>query len=127
MFHVQYQNSAEVWGEPSATYFYKEASGAMKIGIMPTDIDGIDDVEQNREVLCSCEQGIIYIDCLSPLLAATGIVTVHDTTGKMVARQTVGNSDGIHARLNVQAYDKQLLIIRLTSGNVTFTKKLFVK
>ena len=127
VFHVQYQNSAEVWGEPSATYFYKEASGAMKIGIMPTDIDGIDDVEQNREVLCSCEQGIIYIDCLSPLLAATGIVTVHDTTGKMVARQTVGNSDGIHARLNVQAYDKQLLIIRLTSGNVTFTKKLFVK
>lgn len=127
VFHVQYQNSAEVWGEPNATYFYKEASGAMKVGIMPTDIDGIDDVEQSGSVLCSYEQGTIYIDCLSPRLASTGIVTVTDVTGKTVARQTVSNSDGIHAQLNVQAFANQLLIVRLTSGNVTLIKKLFVK
>ena len=126
VFHVQYQNSAEVWGEPNATYFYKDATGAMKIGVMPTDIDGIDDVEQDGEVLCSCEQGFIYVDCLSPLLASTGIVTVYDTTGKVVARQAVNNSDGIHAQINVQTFDKQLLIVRLTSGNVTFVKKMFV-
>lgn len=126
VFHVQYQNSAEVWGEPNATYFYKDATGAMKIGVMPTDIDGIDDVEQDGEVLCSCEQGFIYVDCLSPLLASTGIVTVYDTTGKVVARQAVNNSDGIHAQLNVQAFSKQLLIVRLASGKVTFVKKMFV-
>lgn len=126
VFHVQYQNSAEVWGEPNATYFYKDATGAMKIGVMPTNIDGIDDVEQDGEVLCSCEQGFIYVDCLSPLLASTGIVTVYDTTGKVVARQTVNNSEGIHAQLNVQAFSKQLLIVRLASGKVTFVKKMFV-
>lgn len=126
VFHVQYQNSAEVWGEPNATYFYKDATGAMKIGVMPTDIDGIDDVEQDGEVLCSCEQGFIYVDCLSPLLASTGIVTVYDTTGKVVARQAVNNSDGIHAQINVQTFAKQLLIVRLTSGKVTFVKKMFV-
>lgn len=127
VFHVQYQNSAEVWGTPNATYFYKDATGAMKIGVMPTDIDGVDDVEQDGEVLCSCEQGMIYVDCLSPRLASFGIVTVCDMTGKVVAQQTVSNSNGIHAQLNVLAFAKQLLIVRLKSGNVTFVKKLFVK
>lgn len=127
VFHVQYQNSAGVWGEPNATYFYKEPSGALRIGVMPEDEDGIDDVERSKMVSCTCEQGIIYIDCLSPSLSSLGIVTVYDIMGKLVARQTVQNSDGIHARLNVQAYGRQLLVVRMVCGNLTFNKKIIVK
>jgi len=47
-FYVQYQNSAEVWSEVNVTYFYKEESSRLRIGMRPEDdVTGIEDVISN--------------------------------------------------------------------------------
>lgn len=128
VFYVQYENSAEVWGEVNATYFYKEAeTGRLRIGIMPEVTDGIDEAGKPEQIVCFCEKGTIFVDCQSPKLASTGIVQVYDMTGKMVAQQTVHNDDGIHAEINVGGYSKQILIVRLISGELLFNKKIAVQ
>ncbi|MBR4390353.1 MAG: hypothetical protein IKT00_14430 [Prevotella sp.] len=128
VFYVQYENSAEVWGEVNATYFYKEAeTGRLRIGIMPEVADGIDEAGQPEQIVCYCDKGTIFVDCQSPKLASTGIVQVYDMTGKMVAQQTVHNDDGIHAEINVGGYSKQILIVRLISGELLFNKKIAVQ
>lgn len=128
VFYVQYENSAEVWGEVNATYFYKEAeTGRLRIGIMPEVTDGIDEAGKPEQIVCFCEKGTIFVDCQSPKLASTGIVQVYDMTGKMVAQQTVHNDEGIHAEINVGGYSKQILIVRLISGELLFNKKIAVQ
>lgn len=128
-FHVQYKNSSDVWSEQNVTYFYKEESGRLRAGIYPGDDvpDGIDDAAVGEFFICASEKGLIYVDCQSSRLATTGIVQVYDMTGKMVAQQSVNNSDGIHAEINVEGYTKQILIVRLICGEVVFNKKLVVQ
>ena len=45
----------------------------------------------------------------------------------MVAQQTVDNLDGIHAEISVEGYAKQLLIVRLLSGELLYNKKIVVQ
>ncbi|MBR5687712.1 MAG: hypothetical protein IKX36_07120 [Prevotella sp.] len=128
-FHVQYKNSADVWGEQNVTYFYKDESGKLRAGLIPDDSDGTDGIGEadvDEFFICTSERGSIFIDCQSPRLAPTGIVQVYDMTGKMVARQSVNNSDGIHAEISVEGYTKQILIVRLICGEVVFNKKLVI-
>ena len=128
VFYVQYQNSAEVWSETNATYFYKEAeTGRLRIGVMPEVVDGIDETGQAEQIVCYCNQGTIFVDCQSSKLASTGIVQIYDLTGKMVAQQTVDNHDGIHAEISVEGYAKQLLIVRVLSGELLYNKKIVVQ
>ncbi len=128
-FHVQYKNSSNVWSEQNVTYFYKEESGRLRAGIYPGDDvpDGIDEAGVGEFFICASEKGLIYVDCQSSRLAATGMVQVYDMTGKMVAQQSANNSDGIHAQINVEGYQKQILIVRLICGEVVFNKKLVIK
>ena len=124
-FHMMYQNSADVWSEQNVTYFYKEPStGILRIGIMPEDVDGINDTEQQAYFSCKHINGVLYIDCESAQLAQTGIITVYDLQGRILARQTVTNNQGIHTQLTLESNPGQLLIVRLTSGGVIHTKKL---
>ena len=128
VYYVQYQNSADVWSEVNATYFYKEAvTGRLRIGIMPSVVDGIDEADQPERIACYCDRGTVYVDCQSPKLASTGIVQIFDLTGKMVAQQTVNNQDGIHSEISVDGYAKQLLIVRVLSGELLFNKKIMVQ
>lgn len=128
VFYVQYENSAEVWSETNATYFYKEAeTGRLRIGVMPEVVDGIDETGQAEHIVCYCNQGTIFVDCQSSKLASTGIVQIYDLTGKMVAQQTVDNHDGIHAEISVEGYAKQLLIVRVLSGELLYNKKIVVQ
>ena len=125
-FHVQYQNSAMVWSAENVTYFYKEAaSGRLRAGIMPEDPTGIEDTSQAENVSCTYYNGTIYIDCESPQLGKTGVVIVCDMMGRIVAQQSVTNSDGIHAAISVENLANQLLIVRLNSGNVRYSQKIF--
>ena len=127
-FHVQYKNSAEVWSEQNVTYFYKEAeTGRLRVGKMPTDPTAVTEVEQPDQVRCVYHNGTIYIDCLSAKLASTGTILVYDLAGKLIAREVVSNSDGIHAQVNVPGNTNQLLIVKLFSGNMHFTKKLIAR
>ena len=124
-FHMMYQNSADVWSEQNVTYFYKEPStGMLRIGIMPENVDGINDTEQQAYFSCKHINGVLYIDCESAQLAQTGIITVYDLQGRILARQTVTNNQGIHTQLTLESNPGQLLIVRLTSGGVIHTKKL---
>ena len=128
VFYVQYQNSADVWSEANATFFYKETeTGRLRIGIMPSVVDGIDEADQPERIACYCDRGTVYVDCQSPKLASTGIVQIFDLTGKMVAQQTVNNQDGIHSEISVDGYAKQLLIVRVLSGELLFNKKIMVQ
>ena len=52
---------------------------------------------------------------------------VYDMMGKILARKDVTNSDGIHAEINVDGLSKQLLIVRLMSGDAQFNKKMMVR
>ena len=124
-FHVQFQNSADVWSEENVTYFYKEAAtGRLRAGHMPDQDTGIDDTTQSDDVICSYSNGTIYIDCESPRLGKTGIIMVCDMTGRVIARQNVTNTDGIHAAVSVENLASQLLIVKLVSGNVHFSQKI---
>lgn len=124
-FHMMYQNSADVWSEQNVTYFYKEPStGRLRIGIMPDDVDGIDDAEQQEYFSCEHINGVLYVDCESPRLAPTGIIAVYDLQGRLLAQQKVANSQGIHAQLTLGSSPGRLLIVRLTSGEVVHSKKL---
>lgn len=127
-FHVQYKNSSDVWGEQNITYFYKEElTGRLRLGFKPGTPDGIDNVTLDEHFVCFYERGTIYVDCQSPKLASAGIVQVYDLTGKLVASQAVSNSDGIHAEINAEGYAKQILIVRLSCGDVLFNKKIVVQ
>ena len=126
-FHVQYKNSADVWSEQNITYFYKEESGKLRIGIMPTVVDGIEDSRQPERMSCVYHDGTIIIDCQSARLASEGTLLVCDLTGKVIARENVKNADGIHVEVNVPDKVRQILVVRLISGNVNFTKKLVVQ
>lgn len=126
-FHAQYKNSADVWSEQNVTYFYKDEAGMLRVGKKPEVADGINDASQPEQMICYCERGTIVVDCQSPRLASTGIVQVYDMTGKMVAQQSVNNSDGIHAEINVDSYAKQILIVRVVSGELLYNKKMLVQ
>lgn len=125
-FHVQYRNSADVWSQENVTYFYKEESGMLRVGTQPASIDDLEFSSLEEEFNCIYRSGTIFVDCISPELAATGIVQVYDITGKLIASQVVTNQDGIHAEINVEGYSKQLLIVRMQSGSVLFNKKIMV-
>lgn len=125
-FHVQFQNSAEVWSEENVTYFYKDAAmSRLHEGFMPDDeTTGIEDLSQPDNVACTYNNGTIYIDCESPKLGKTGVINVCDMMGRILLQQKVSNSDGIHAALGVDSFARQLLIVKLVSGDVRFSQKV---
>lgn len=128
-FHVRFQNSAEVWSEENVTYFYKDAAlSRLFEGFMPSDeTTGIDDLSQSEMVACECDNGTIYVDCLSPKLGKTGVITVCDMMGRTVAQQKVTNDNGIHAALSVENFARQILIVKLVSGDMHFSRKMVIR
>ena len=128
-FHVQFKNSAEVWSRENITYFYKDAAmSRLHEGFMPDDeTTGIKNLSQSEIVACECDNGTIYVDCLSPKLGKTGVVSIYDMTGRVISQQNVSNVDGIHAAINVESHTRQLVIVRLVSGDVHFSKKLVIR
>ena len=127
VFYVQFRNSAGVWGESNATYFYKEESGKLYAGRMPTELTGIEHIENADNFSCSAHDGTLFIDCQSPKLASTGVIVVCDQTGKVIARQTVNSKNGIHAEVNVKGPANRLVIVRLLSGDVNISKKIIIR
>ena len=125
-FHVQFQNSAEVWSEENVTYFYKDAAmSRLHEGFMPDDeTTGIEDLSQSEVVACECENGTIYVDCLSPKLGKAGVITVYDMMGRVVAQQKVTNDNGIHVALSVENFARQILIVKLVCGDMRFSRKI---
>lgn len=123
-FHVQYKNSADVWGEENITYFYKDEQGRLMPGLWRGEATAVEESEGTEHFVCTYSGGKIFVDCQSAKLASTGVVIVCDLTGKVIARQTVNNADGIHAELNVEGYSHRLVIVKLVSGGVNHTKKL---
>lgn len=127
VFYVQFRNSAGVWGEPNATYFYKEESGKLYAGRMPTELTGIEHTENADNFSCSAHDGMLFIDSQSPKLASTGVIVVCDQMGKVIARQTVNSKNGIHAEVNVKGPANRLVIVRLLSGDVNISKKIIIR
>lgn len=127
-FHVQYKNSAGVWSDPNVTYFYKEKnSSRLRAGFISDNTTGIDDMAQAEDFICTYYNGMIFVDCKSSQLGKTGILIVCDMMGRVVARQNVSNSDGIHASVSVENLASQLLIVKLISGNVRYSHKIIKK
>lgn len=48
--HVQFKNSAEVWSAENITYFYKDASGRLRVGKMESGTDAIDEMTEDYNV-----------------------------------------------------------------------------
>lgn len=127
VFYVQFRNSAGVWGEPNATYFYKEESGKLYAGRMPTDLTGIDEGTVSDYFNCTYRDGTLLVECQSPKLASTGILIVSDQTGKIITRQNVNASNGIRAEVNVNNAIRQLVIIRVLSGDLNMSRKIIIQ
>ena len=125
--HLQYMNSAGVWTEQNVTYFYKDGGSKLCIGFMPDETEGLTEEPMTEELYCTCEAGIVKVDCRSPRLGETGEVTVYDLMGRLIASQTVSNMDGIHAELDVSGYTNQLLIVRLVSGSINVSRKIMFR
>ncbi len=128
VFHVMYQNSAEVWSEQNLTYFYKDpATGKLRAGMMPDEVTGIDDVDATEQSSCIYRDGTIYVDCQSPKLGESGMIYLCDLSGRIIAQQSVSNSGGIHAEISVDGVVSQMLIVQLVCGDVNFKKKMMVR
>ncbi|MBO7466572.1 MAG: hypothetical protein J6T94_02650 [Bacteroidaceae bacterium] len=127
-FHVQYKNSAEVWSAQNVTYFYKDsATGQLRVGKKPLDTTEINSPSDTELFTCVYRDGMIYLDCQSPKLGKTGVVLVSDASGRVIAKETVDNSDGIHAAISVNCSPRQLLIVKLISNEECRTLKLMAK
>lgn len=128
VFHVMYQNSAEVWSEQNLTYFYKDpATGKLRAGMMPDEVTGIDDVSATEHTSCYYRNGTIIIDCQSPKLADTGNVYLCDISGRIITQQSVSNSNGIHTEISVDGLANQMLIVKLVCGGINYKQKIMVK
>lgn len=127
-FHVQFRNSAGVWTEVNTTYFYKkEPSGPLYAGRMPADLTGIDEGTVSDYFNCTYRDGTLLVECQSPKLASTGILIVSDQTGKIITRQNVNASNGIRAEVNVNNAIRQLVIIRVLSGDLNMSRKIIIQ
>ena len=129
VFHMQFQNSAGVWSSQNATYFYKDASGKLRAGFVTPedDVTAINETSEAERFVCYYREGAIIVDCQSPKLARTGIVVIYDLTGRVVAREEVDCSNGLHTELSVNSNNRQMLIVKVLSGDVHYSKKLFMK
>jgi hypothetical protein len=128
-FHMQFENSAGVWSAQNVTYFYKDASGMLRAGFL-TPEDDLTAINENAGVehfACYYRPGTVVVDCQSSKLAATGVVMVCDLTGRVVVREEVDCSNGMHAELNVNSTGRQMLIVKVNSGDVHYNKKLITK
>ena len=128
-FHMQFENSAGVWSAQNVTYFYKDASGMLRAGFL-TPEDDLTAINENAGVehfACYYRPGTVVVDCQSSKLAATGVVMVCDLTGRVVVREEVDCSNGMHTELNVNSTGRQMLIVKVHSGDVHFNKKLITK
>lgn len=128
-FHVMYKNTFDMWTPQNVTYFYKDAEGKLRAGLL-TPVDDVTAINENsvaEHFACYYREGSIIVDCQSSKLAATGVVVVCDLTGRIVAREEVTCTDGLHAELNVNSTGRQMLIVKVLSGDVHFTKKMVVK
>lgn len=128
-FHIQFQNSAGVWSAQNITYFYKDASGKLRAGLVTPedDITAINENAGAEQFTCYYRSGTIVVDCQSSKLAPTGVVVVCDLTGRVVAREEVDCSNGLHAELSVNSTGRQMLIVKVLSGDVHYNKKLITK
>ena len=128
-FHVQYKNTFDMWSAQNVTYFYKDASGKLRAGLLipEDDVTALNESAGAEHFACYYRSGAIVVDCQSSKLAATGVVVVCDLTGRVVAREEVTCADGLHAELNVNSTGRQMLIVKVLSGDVHFTKKMVVK
>lgn len=128
-FHVQYKNIVGVWSTQNVTYFYKDAEGKLRAGLLTPedDVTAINETSESERFVCYYRPGTVVVDCLSPKLAATGVVVVCDLTGRVVARESVDCSNGLRAELNVNSNGCQMLIVKVLSGDVHYTKKLITR
>ena len=61
-FHVQFKNSAEVWSAENITYFYKDANGKFRAGLITSeDITGIDDGIVDAPTTANNKKGVYSI------------------------------------------------------------------
>ena len=128
-FHMQFQNSAGVWSSPNVTYFYKDADGKLRAGRLELDenVTAISETAGTEQFSCYYRGGAIVVDCQSTRLASTGIVVACDLTGRVVARQEVDCGNGLHAELAAGTTGRQMLIVKVMSGEMNRTKKLVVR
>ena len=128
-FHMQFKNSAGVWSAQNVTYFYKDAEGKLRAGLLESegDVTAISETSDAERFVCYYREGTVIVDGQSPKLAATGIVVVCDLTGRVVAREEVDCGNGLHAELVAGSNGRQMLIVKVLSGDVHYTKKLIAK
>lgn len=60
-------------------------------------------------------------------LASTSIISVLDTTGRLLAEKQVDSSNGIDAELFVRHARYAVLIVRVVSGHKKFIGKIIVE
>lgn len=128
-FHVMYKNTYDMWSSQNVTYFYKDTSGMLRAGRLTPDDDvtAIEEATSAEHFSCYYRGGLVVVDCQSAKLASTGVVMVCDLTGKVIAREDADCSNGLHVELPVGNIGRQMLIVKVLSGDVHFTRKLIAR
>lgn len=123
VLYVAYKNSAQVWSETNATYFYKEASdpNKLKIGRMPTAIE----TAELGELSVRAQDGTIFVD--SDNAGKRTTIIVSDVQGRVLATETMDSPSGIHATIPVAVTKGSLVIVRVASGKDVETRKIVMK
>lgn len=83
--------------------------------------------DNGKLMLVDKSAGFIAVSCHDTGLASTSIISVLDTTGRLLAEKQVDSSNGIDAELFVRHARHEVLIVQVVSGHKRFIEKLIAE
>lgn len=111
--------------------FYRggELKGLAKVILTKDDVtDGIDTLtEDDAKMYIALNGNILNVKCASTMLADESTIEVCDTAGRVVVSKSVDSSQGISEQIRMPHMPKDVIIVKVTSGNKRFVDKFVVK
>lgn len=111
--------------------FYRgsELKGIAKVILTKDKVtDGIDTpTEDDAKMYITLNGDILNLKCASTMLADVSTIEVCDITGRVIVSKSVDSSQGINEQIRLPRMPKDIIIVKVTSGNKRFVDKFVVK
>ena len=91
-------------------------------------VDGIDIIsDEDAKIRLALHENILTVQCLSNILANTSVIDVCDISGRVIVSKTIDSSHGINEQIFLPLMPKDMIIVKVSSGNKRFVDKYVVK
>ena len=103
-----------------------ELKGVAKVILTKDAVtDGIDTPTDGEAVMNIALNGdILGVRCPSSMLAETSVIEVCDVAGRVIVSQSVDSSRGLNEQIRLPRQPRDIIIVRVTSGQKRFVDKL---